>query len=365
MSSASNFPDCNDGAMSATVSGRIGKTAEWRLINDLRQISKLGSRANSRIPDTIRNPKWLRMLQIDLNLLDSHVRTIFTAIDLDILIQLDDEVLVEDGMHGTDFQSSPESAFGSTEGSYSDGEDTPSAWTAASAERRGNQALSHLVGLCEFLEERVNTALFAARLTLQDSSADYPNLSRLVRTLQSDPMLQEPNPKPLQFIPIPGSRSTSFLFNIVSENASTAIDFSNLPFPEVAGTPEGPDWRLMFKEVQDMRSQFQKFIDFVSNLNNSPGSLDILLGNSVQSLTSSASSPSFEVFQAFRQQASSAFRAVFSQFGLCTASPEDHKVFLALPDCRPTEESSHPPVQFFFTSCLNDDGQLAKAYSLQ
>ncbi|KAK7718127.1 hypothetical protein SLS63_010512 [Diaporthe eres] len=380
ISSVSNFPDYDGSAMPAAASGTIGDSAEWRLINDLRQVSKRRSGAIPRAPSTIIKRKWLRKLQIDLNLLDSRVRTTFTALDLDVLTQLEDEIPVEDNMSGKASQSSSESDFESTEGSYSDQEYTSSASTAASAEHRGlapaqpftpigslsdhpsrSQALSYLVELCEFLEQRVNTALSAADLPLLDEPVDYPKLWRLVQSLKSDPMSKEP----LYFIPIPGSGCTSFLFNIGNEAASTAHAFDKLPLLGVAMKPEKSDRKLMREEVEYMGRQFQKFSDFVSSLKISPGSLDVLLERPVERLTSSTSSPSFEAFQVFRRQASAAFRAVFSQFGFCTERHKEHKIFLALPECRPTEETSDPPVRFFFTGCFNDDGQLAKAYLLQ
>lgn len=364
--------------MSATASGGIGDSAAWKLIDRLRQSSHR-FRTVPLAADT--GSTRTHELRTALGHLDVQIRTTFTILQLQLLLHLEEEL--PDDESRSSFESDSES---SDESSTDSDEDASSVSGVASVESHklapaqpgidttyysapplSSQALLLLQRLCSLLEARVNRALVPAQLGPPSKATSYPRLARLVQYVQSLP----PSAECLELIPTPGSAPTPFLFN-VSEAADTAAAFDALRDPKQP-RPHKKTRQLMLADVELMRNRFLEFNSFVNNLQISIKSLDSLAEQPGQSsLASSRSFASFAALQKFRRQASAAFRAIFSQFGLCPQrDSKEHKIFLQLPewedvsDCQPTETTRDLPVQLFFVSCLRSDWQLANAYLLQ
>jgi hypothetical protein len=217
-----------------------------------------------------------------------------------------------------------------------------------------NQTLSLLQGLCSLLETRVNPLL------IPEQASSYPRLARLLEYVQ---LLPTP-PDRLEFVPIPGSGPTPFLFN-VTESGATAAAFVALCDP-AQKRPPGETRRRMLTEIRFLSDRFLKFNGFVNEQKISIGSLDDLAARpSGSSSSTTGSFDSFALLQRFRQQTAAAFRAAFSQFGSCAHRESiKHRIRLQLPgweavsDCHSTDSTRNLPVQLFFTRCQREDWQL-------
>lgn len=315
------------------VNDGIAGTAEWQLLQILRRNSgrfRTGPLAECRVK---KNTLELRHA-ID-NLSVTIIET-FTALDLDILIQVDGELQNQE---------------------------------PKSKEEDEGEANLSLQNLCSFLEPRVNTALVSNRRTARSwphkTSIRYPKLMLLAECVES---CLSDNGR-LELIPIPGTHQTPFLFSISSDIGMTAAfdDFRN---PKLE-RPRGKIRKLMLEEAQDMRDFLQGFNKFVKQFRDSVASLDSLSKSPRQQSTSPKIPVSFNSLQTFRQQASATFRAVISQFSKClTHSSSVHAVFLQLPgitdvlNCALPDAERKVPVQLIIKGCQHDEWHPADSYFL-
>jgi hypothetical protein len=370
--------------MLATASKGIHDSAAWELIEKLRQSSHR-FRYHRATPQAA-SARGTRMheLRTALRHLDALIRTTFTILQLELLLHLEEEL--PDDVSQSSFESGSESGDeSSTDSTDLDRDDASTVSSVASVGSRGlapaqprtdiasysahpssSQALSLLQSLCSLLEARVNPALVSVQLGPPDKAVSYPRLARLVQHVQSLPV----STGSLELIPNLGSAPTPFLFN-VSEATEMAAAFDSLRDPAQA-RPHKKTQQRMLDEVKLMRNRFLEFNGFVNSLQISIGSLDSLAERPRQNLASSGSFASFAALQKFRQQASAAFRAIFSQFGLCPQHElTEHKIFLQLPewedvsDRYPADATRDLPVQLFFMSCVRNDWQPANVYLFQ
>ncbi|KAF2801991.1 uncharacterized protein BDZ99DRAFT_527942 [Mytilinidion resinicola] len=354
-------------------SGGIGETAAWRLIYGLHQSRDRFSYDGGPDEVGVRSTRT-HELRTALRDLDIQIRTTFTILQLDLLLQWESER--EDDASQSSFES--ESDDESLQDTASSDRDDASSHSGVESrcisptEERfdipshgpspsDNQALSLLRDLCSLLEVRVNPLLIPIQPEDIDQASGYPRLARLIGYVQSPQI----HPQRLEFIPIPGSANTPFLFN-VTEDGATATAFVALCDP-VQKPPRKRARQRMLAEVGFMRDHFLYFNNFVNSLQISIGSLDSLAPRPSQSSTSTTGSfASFALLQKFRQQTTAAFRAIFSQFGSCAhrESIKQHKILLQLPGWEVASDWNLP-VQLFFTSCLLEDWQPASMYFLQ
>jgi hypothetical protein len=357
--------------MFATASEGIGDNAAWKLIDRLRQSSHRFSYRRATPGAACAGSTRMHELRTAIGHLHVQIRTTFTILQLQLLLHLEKEQ--PDNASESSFESDSESGNESnTDSTDSDQDDASSVSSVASVPAQPHrdpttsQSLSLLQNLCSILEARVNPDLVPVQLEPPDEATSYPRLTRLVQHVQSLPA----SAGSLELIPTPGSAPIPFLFN-VSETAEMAAAFKSLRDPEQK-QPSKRVRQRMLAEVELLRSRFLEFNDFVNNLQISIGSLDSLAERPSQSLASSASFASFAALQKFRRQASAAFRAIVSQFGLCPQRNfTKHEIFLQLPEwedvsgCRPADVKRDLPIQLFFMSCFRNDWQPASAYFLE
>ncbi|KAL8394118.1 hypothetical protein RB595_002192 [Gaeumannomyces hyphopodioides] len=386
-------------------SGGIGDSVEWDLISRLRECSQalVGQPPQARHRAVARSTR-VHKLWTALRELNIHIRTTFTTLQLELLLQSDSE----------------EIEAGWSSDSESDGDDLSSeastasfhtAWEGQANRQRGGKAnrkydsdnpdecfepvgrsrpLSQLQLLCSLLEARVNPLLVplaGATTGLQPSA--YPKLTHLVEYLRPS-VAAAPRSRDdgLQFIPLPGSGIAPFLFNVSTpDRAETAEAFVSICESSSRWRPPKEIRKQMEADADYLKEQILNFNIFVSTLKVSPGLLETLAyrpigpapASTVDSFpgsdhtsapnTANSFATSFVALQSFQQQIAAAIRAIPSHFRLCEAGK--HSFLLQLPSwedvsgCRQTTMDAAPVVRFFFTGCGHDDWQYASIRMLR
>ncbi|KAH6997693.1 hypothetical protein BKA56DRAFT_607289 [Ilyonectria sp. MPI-CAGE-AT-0026] len=381
---------------------RIDDAVEWKLIYRLRQNSHHISPHGCVAVDS--GSTRTQELHDDILSLDMQIRRTFTNLRLDMMLHLGskmaDDVSQADSESVTDDDSSwdswesvtyDDSSWDSSDSdSHSSVEsrlsspptellDSPGHIALPSAKEpltclscpcslpSANEALSHLSDLCSLLEGRVNPSLIPVEPGDSDQTRGYPRLTLLMEYLQS----LTHSTTSLQFIPIPGSAPTQFLFNI-TEDPATAGAFVSFSDREQK-RPQRKTRQRMLQEVGLLSRRFSAFNNFFDKLQIPGGYLNNLAKPPIQSSTSNESFASFALLQKFRRQTKAACDAIFSQFGLCDRrGSTKHELRLQLPgwedvsDCHSTDEKGDLPVQLLLTMCSQEDSwKPARMYWLQ
>ena len=212
----------------------ISDTTAWKLIYGLRQSSGRFSchRGPGRRRDAVgvasTRTHELRTALCDL---DIQIRTTFTILQLELLLHL--ELELEDDVSQSSFESESDDESllddGDSDRDVGASQLTVNSRCMASLEKQfdahnhpsfqpDNRALTLLRDLCSFLEARVNFDLIPIEPGDIDQASNYPRLARLLVYVQSLPIPPERH----EFIPIPGSGPTPYLFNIAEDPATAA-----------------------------------------------------------------------------------------------------------------------------------------------
>lgn len=351
-------------------SDRIDDAVEWMLIYRLRQNSHHISPHGCVAVDS--DSTRTQELHDDILYLDMQIRTTFTDLRLDMLLHLGSKMadaMSQAGLESvTDEDSSRDSSgpgsHPSVDSHLSSPPGDPLGLRGHGALPSAKEALSHLSDLCSLLEARVNPSLIPVEPGDSDQTRGYPRLTRLMEYLQS----LTHSTTSLQFIPIPGSAPTQFLFNI-TEDPATAGAFVSFSGREQK-RPRRKARRRMLQEVELLSRRFFAFNSFVDKLQIPEGYLDNLAKPPIESSTSDESFASFALLQKFRRQTKAACHAIFSQFDLCDRRwSTKHEVRLQLPgwedvsDYHSTDEKWNLPVQLLLTMCSQGNSwQPARMY---
>ncbi|KLU88122.1 hypothetical protein MAPG_07109 [Magnaporthiopsis poae ATCC 64411] len=383
----------------------IGDTVEWDLISQLRECSQalVGHTLQARHRAVARSTR-VHKLWTALRELNIHIRTTFMTLQLELLLQPDSEE--EDGWYsdsesdGDDLSSEPSTASfhtawegqadrhggGKAKMGY-DSDDPDESFETMGRSR----SLSQLQLLCSLLEARVNPLLVpleGATAGLQPSL--YPKLAHLVEYLKSS-IAAAPHSRDndLEFIPLPGSGTAPFLFNVSTpDQADTAEAFVSICESSSRWRPQKEIRKQMEADVDYMKEQILNFNIFVSTLKVSPGLLETLASRPIGSApastvdsfpgsshtsdpnTADSFATSFTALQSFRQQIAAAIRAISSHFRLC--EPGKHSFLLQLPSWEDISGRRHTTtmdaaqvVRFFFTGCDRGDWQYASIRMLR
>lgn len=354
-------------------SKRIDDAVEWKLIHRLRQNSHHISPHGCVAVDS--GSTRTQGLHNDILSLDMQIRRTFTTLRLDMLLHLGSEMTDAVSQAGLESVTDEDSSRDSSgPGSHPSVESHLGSPLDDLLDSRGHgalpsakEALSHLSDLCSLLEARVNPGLIPVEPGDSDQTRGYPRLTRLMEYLQS----LTHSTTSLQFIPIPGSAPTQFLFNITEDPATDGafVSFSG----REQKRPQRKTRQRMLQEVGLLSRRFSAFNSFVDKLQIPGGYLDNLAKPPIESSTSNESFASFALLQKFRRQTKAACHAIFSQFGLCDRrGSTKHEVRLQLPgwedvsDCHSTDEKGNLPVQLLLTMCSQEDSwQPARMYLLQ
>ncbi|KAL8349219.1 hypothetical protein RB601_001978 [Gaeumannomyces tritici] len=371
-------------------SGGIRESVEWNLISQLRECSQsvirqpLQGRHRSVARSTRVHKLWTALRELHI-----HIRTTFTTLQLELLLQSDFD-------EETDWGSDSES----------DGDDLSSEASAASfhtawdGQKRKygsgypDECFAQLKLLCSLLEARVNPVL----VPLANPAAGlqpfaYPKLAHLVEYLKSSPAASHSRDDDIGFIPLPGPGNTLFLFNVsTSDRVETSEAFVSICESSSSRCrPPKEIRKQMEADVEYVKEQILNFNIFVSTLKVSPGLLETLASrpiapasaSTVDSFPESSHTPapiianssatSFAALQSFRQQIAAAVRAISPHFLFCEREKKrgKHRFLLQLPSWEDVSGRRHittdaaPAVQFFFTGCSHDGWQYANIRMLQ
>lgn len=331
----------------------IEHTIEWKLIDDLRQMSNRfgppGDVEKTRSSTTLK-------LRNAINELERQIRRTFTIVQFDLLLQLQNETqshALTPRMHKDSRQntwgddSDDVSSQSSTEEYLEDYSSDSSHQDLGPVQPSVREAQSRLERLCEFLEARVPLN------PRDDNAIKYPRLTGLIERIKSMP----DSSAPLNVIPTFRPEPMPFLFNI-AEDEATAGAYIAFIDPTQA-KPSKEIRRRMTADATKMAKFFLSFNSFVDALQMSTGTLDALTRElTPKRMASYESLASFSLLRKFQHQTEAACRAVLSHIASC-GHPK-HEVLLQLPGWEEvsqwdsTKATTNLPVPLFFTMCLLD-----------